>query len=377
MTLIGISLLVASSISFLVYKSSPRIRNWPWYRSLLRRLGWQDTRGDAKPGEKRPEVVVDEGGTSSDAEEDGVLPTGAVVPKGSAWKNSLSPEIRLEPALDRSATTRPNPLQGEPVQRSPPGTIQTNNPPRRSPPPSLMPPPPPRRAQSTSTSPTHAQQPRNSIGSPFRLAPPVSSSLSPSFSSSVTLAQARTPSKSSKARRPVRLAPGHSPLDWARLEQSGTDLRGVPYSDFISVTPSTLRLHNKVTDAWTALGGRVYNITPYLPFHPGGEAELMRAAGRDGTKLLLEVHPWVSWDSMLKACLIGIFIPENHPAAATAAAAAASAVAVAGGNIRQDKAIGNISTGRNGITTSVHTNDGSGKAASQQQIGSIEWDEMD
>lgn len=29
-------------------------------------------------------------------------------------------------------------------------------------------------------------------------------------------------------------------------------------------------------------------MTPYLPFHPGGEKELMRVAGRDGTKLFCE-----------------------------------------------------------------------------------------
>jgi cytochrome b involved in lipid metabolism len=33
----------------------------------------------------------------------------------------------------------------------------------------------------------------------------------------------------------------------------------------------------------------VYNITPYIPFHPGGEDELMRVAGRDGTKLFSEL----------------------------------------------------------------------------------------
>jgi cytochrome b involved in lipid metabolism len=32
----------------------------------------------------------------------------------------------------------------------------------------------------------------------------------------------------------------------------------------------------------------VYNITPYLKFHPGGVDELMRVAGRDGTKLFSE-----------------------------------------------------------------------------------------
>jgi cytochrome b involved in lipid metabolism len=44
-------------------------------------------------------------------------------------------------------------------------------------------------------------------------------------------------------------------------------------------------MHNKRDDAWAAFSGKVYNITPYLAFHPGGEKELMRVAGRDGTKL--------------------------------------------------------------------------------------------
>ena len=35
--------------------------------------------------------------------------------------------------------------------------------------------------------------------------------------------------------------------------------------------------------------GMVYNVTPYMDYHPGGEDELMKAAGRDGTELFDQV----------------------------------------------------------------------------------------
>ena len=53
----------------------------------------------------------------------------------------------------------------------------------------------------------------------------------------------------------------------------------------LRVTPSMLKEHKSRDDAWSAFNGKVYNITPYLPYHPGGEKELMRVAGRDGSKL--------------------------------------------------------------------------------------------
>ena len=37
----------------------------------------------------------------------------------------------------------------------------------------------------------------------------------------------------------------------------------------------------------------------------------MKAAGRDGTKLFLEVHPWVNWENMLGSCLVGALVPES------------------------------------------------------------------
>jgi cytochrome-b5 reductase len=33
----------------------------------------------------------------------------------------------------------------------------------------------------------------------------------------------------------------------------------------------------------------VYNVSPYMDFHPGGEEELMKAAGIDGTDLFDQV----------------------------------------------------------------------------------------
>lgn len=50
-------------------------------------------------------------------------------------------------------------------------------------------------------------------------------------------------------------------------------------------TLEDVKEHKSYDDAWTVLNGKVYNMTAYLPFHPGGEKEIMRCAGRDGTRL--------------------------------------------------------------------------------------------
>ncbi|XP_024917632.1 cytochrome b5 reductase 4 isoform X2 [Cynoglossus semilaevis] len=61
----------------------------------------------------------------------------------------------------------------------------------------------------------------------------------------------------------------------------------------------------------------VYNVTPYMDYHPGGEEELMKAAGIDGTDLFDQVHRWVNYESMLKECLVGRM--ATKPTAATKA----------------------------------------------------------
>lgn len=39
-----------------------------------------------------------------------------------------------------------------------------------------------------------------------------------------------------------------------------------------------------------SLSGKVYNVTQYMDFHPGGRDQLMKAAGADGTQLFNQVN---------------------------------------------------------------------------------------
>eukprot|EP00062_Callorhinchus_milii_P008616 gi/632951537/ref/XP_007891347.1/ PREDICTED: cytochrome b5 reductase 4-like [Callorhinchus milii] len=93
-------------------------------------------------------------------------------------------------------------------------------------------------------------------------------------------------------------------MDWIRLTKSGKDLTGLK-GRLIEVPEEELAKHNKKDDCWICIRGMVYNLTPYLEYHPGGEEELMRGAGIDGTELFDQIHRWVNYESMLKECLIG------------------------------------------------------------------------
>lgn len=193
----------------------------------------------------------------------------------------------------------------------------------------MMPPPslPLSSSQPRPTSRQPRRNPSSSLSTAARppttlLQPPVSrptsvrfpATLEPSILSTSTLPAPRRPSKK------VLLEPGHSPLDWAFLVQhppNPTFLRGASAGlALIKVSPSLLRAHNgrRGADAWGVWQGKVYNLTPYLKFHPGGVGEILRAAGKihEGEKLFMEVHPWVSWEAMLGECLVGILVGEEE-----------------------------------------------------------------
>lgn len=111
-----------------------------------------------------------------------------------------------------------------------------------------------------------------------------------------------------KAREKVALTPGHSHLDWMRL--ASTDLAGQG-GRMRQFTLAEVRAHRREDDCWMVCNGRVYNVTPYMLFHPGGTKELMKGAGKDATKLLRDIHAWVNVESMLRNCLLGVIKPDD------------------------------------------------------------------
>lgn len=99
---------------------------------------------------------------------------------------------------------------------------------------------------------------------------------------------------------------GFGLYDWTRLLRSSKDLarrQGKPIRK--AITLQEIGQHNDNFDAWIALRGKVYNITPYLPYHPGGVDIFKGALGKDCTKLFDKYHRWVNIDGLIGPLLIG------------------------------------------------------------------------
>ncbi|GAO13770.1 hypothetical protein UVI_02018660 [Ustilaginoidea virens] len=329
MGLLGISLLVASVVYVIV-----RPPGWLWLaRPFSRRPARHPApvadvpgrRGSSPPAESDPDAAAADDDDCAPAPAPAPPATKGAVkpPNGSAASAGPVPSSRRDAAAPPDSPTTPKASAATPAQQVPilslsqqvpaPHGASVSASASASPcaPSTLMPPPPlppplTRRLPSLAQFPAanSAQRARGPVPgrAPLALEAPGGLAPPPTISS-----------RPQKPSRKVTLEPGHSPLDWARVSGPDADLRGVvPGTSYLRVTPSMLRRHTGRLgrDAWMALNGKVYNITPYANFHPGGVPELMRGAARDGTKLFGEVHPWVNYETMLASCLVGLLVDE-------------------------------------------------------------------
>lgn len=351
MALLGFSLIIASFVLFCMRRPAwfPAIFGGP-PRPPIGAPPEDDPETESKPADDRPSTAETITRNGQPGNHDSNLASGRAVPaqRQPAARIPMPPPPVIQlaasepsaalgpPSVDSacddsqttpkaSAATLTTPVPAFALS-APDPTPSTSKPPAVSASASALMPPPPRpptlrppptgaaAARSSSrTLPIPARGPQRQPGC-STLAPPPTHSAKPA-----------------KPSRAVVLTPGHSPLDWARLsDHPAADLRGLPPgTPYLRVTPSMLKkmTGRRGKDAWTAMGGRVYNISPYLPFHPGGEAELLRGAGRDGTRLFGEVHPWVNYEGMLAACLVGIYVPEEEGGEAKGAGGGGGAAA--------------------------------------------------
>ncbi|KAL8496051.1 hypothetical protein ACS0TY_019961 [Phlomoides rotata] len=117
----------------------------------------------------------------------------------------------------------------------------------------------------------------------------------------------KTPVRKSAPRAKVPFEKGYSQMDWLKLTRTHHDLAGLKgQSNRRVISLSEVKQHQSEGSMWTVLKGRVYNISPYMKFHPGGVDILMKAVGKDCTSLFNKYHAWVNAEFLLEKCLVGI-----------------------------------------------------------------------
>ncbi|XP_071701275.1 cytochrome b5-like [Rutidosis leptorrhynchoides] len=63
--------------------------------------------------------------------------------------------------------------------------------------------------------------------------------------------------------------------------------------------------HNRKTDCWLIISGKVYDVTPFLDDHPGGDEVLVLATEKDATKDFEDVGHSDDAKDMLKDYYVG------------------------------------------------------------------------
>ncbi|KAI3457960.1 hypothetical protein Pfo_014623 [Paulownia fortunei] len=63
--------------------------------------------------------------------------------------------------------------------------------------------------------------------------------------------------------------------------------------------------HNKTKDCWLIINGKVYDVTPFMDDHPGGDEVLLAATGKDATNDFEDVGHSDSAREMMHKYYIG------------------------------------------------------------------------
>ena len=62
------------------------------------------------------------------------------------------------------------------------------------------------------------------------------------------------------------------------------------------ITASQVATHNSSGDCWLIINNGVYNVTNYIPIHPGGSGQIILYCGQDATSLFSSIHSQRAWN---------------------------------------------------------------------------------
>uniref|UniRef100_A0A7S1B4W2 Cytochrome b5 heme-binding domain-containing protein n=1 Tax=Corethron hystrix TaxID=216773 RepID=A0A7S1B4W2_9STRA len=105
--------------------------------------------------------------------------------------------------------------------------------------------------------------------------------------------------------------PGFGLSDWMLLKRQAKDLAQRQGRPIRPITMSEISQHRSEHDGWIALRGKVYNITPYLHYHPGGIEIMKPTLGTDCSELFDRYHRWINIEGLIGPLLIGKLVRES------------------------------------------------------------------
>jgi cytochrome b involved in lipid metabolism len=90
------------------------------------------------------------------------------------------------------------------------------------------------------------------------------------------------------------------------VKDLATDARsGESVNESVGMTTEALAAHTSRESCWTAINGSVYDLTSWIPKHPGGEQAILQLCGTDGSEKFNRQH---GGDSAKEALLAGFKI---------------------------------------------------------------------
>lgn len=102
-----------------------------------------------------------------------------------------------------------------------------------------------------------------------------------------------------------RKGAGSNPLALNKFLENNPDPCNVKVNGLQYFSLEEIAKHNNENDAWVIYKNNVYDITHYLPFHPGGVDVLKSVLGKDCTSLFNKFHGYVNMDAICGKFQIG------------------------------------------------------------------------
>ncbi|KAK6540158.1 fatty acid alpha-hydroxylase [Orbilia ellipsospora] len=99
----------------------------------------------------------------------------------------------------------------------------------------------------------------------------------------------------------------------------------MPSANLPTFTLKQVASHSSKKSCYVTLGSKVYDLTEFLPDHPGGDDLILEYAGKDISQIIVDadshVHSEAAYE-ILEDCLVGFLSPEDAKKVANGSAAA-------------------------------------------------------